>query len=819
MIPILYLLLAQDAPPPPLSAFLKQNCNGCHQGSSAPMGLDFTRLDFNLSNKETLSRWVRVHDAVHSGSMPPKASKSLDRTSFLSALSTPIKTFETANAAKQGRSVIRRLNRYEYENSLRDLLSAPWLQLRESLPDDGIAHRFNKSGEALDISHVQMARYLDTAEQALHDVLSAQAAKPSTRRFYARQQNRMIRRMFYGPFNNHPERAMIPVLGFEAQPDVLTEKAPMTVPSQQDLEGFATPAGTFNGNDYSFDQFKAHAPGKYRLRFSSYSIWIHTLWEPLNNKNRPPYWRPNRNKTERGRTLEPLSIYALRPGGEKRYLATIDVGPEPKVHEVEVELLEGDSISPDAARLFRSRPGFVGSPHASKEGMPGLVYRWMEAVGPSPAAYPQLLPTSRDQVPQLLNQFLTKALRRPHREAEFRAALKIVNTRLEKDPAALKEAMLDGYISILCSPAFLYLEEAPGALTGYALASRLSYFLWNTTPDAELLRLAASGEIRKPAVLKAQTERLLSHPKTHQFTNAFLDYWLDLRKLNDNTPDQILYPEYYLDDLLTESAEAQTRRYFAHLIEKNLPASQLAQSNYTFVNQHLAAHYGLAPVEGSHLRLVQLPPNNPRGGLMTNASILKLTANGTTTSPVLRGAWVMERILGMPPPPPPPGVSAVEPDTRGATTIREQLDKHRNNAACAGCHRKIDPPGFALESFDVLGGARTHYRSTEEGTKVDGLGKNGHAFTFRNAKPVDASGEFFGKPFSGIEEFQSILAKDDRQLAQNIASQFIIYATGSPVSFSNREALEALLDQAQRDQYRLRTLIHLIVQSEFFTRK
>ncbi len=823
MTSLLFLLLAQTLPPAPVATVIKQSCNACHQGPFAPMGLDFTTLDFNLANQETRSRWVRIHDAVHSGTMPPSPPKSFDKKTFLTTLAAPIKAFETNSAATQGRSVLRRLNRYEYENTVRDLLYAHWLQLRDSLPEDGIQHRFNKSGEALDVSHVQMARYLDTAEQALRDVIAAQTAKQTTTRYFAREQRSMINRMRYSPFNTSPERAMIPILGFETQSDVLSDSVPLSVgpnhPDLRDLEGYATPAGTFNGNNYSWDQFKAHVGGRYKLRINAFSIWIGTEWGPLNRKDRQPYWRPSRKHTERGRNSEPLSLYAARPGGEKRYLATIDITPEPTVHEVEVELLEGDSISPDAARLFRTRPGWVGSSHASKDGMPGVAYRWMEAVGPTPITTPQLIPTRAQDAPTYLKNFLAKALSRPHTEAEFQSALRIVNARPTKNPTQLKEAMIAGYTAILCSPGFLYLDESPGLLSATALAARLSYFLWNSAPDAELRRLAASGTLKNPAILSAQTERLLKDPRAIQSFDAFLDYWLDLRKVNDNTPDVILYPEYYLDDLLTESAEKQTRRFYAHLVEHNLPASNLVQSNFTFLNSHLANHYKLPKVEGSTLRKVDLPANSSRGGLLTNASILKLTANGTTTSPVLRGTWIMERILGMPPSPPPPGVGSVEPDTRGATTIREQLDKHRANPSCAGCHRKIDPPGFALESFDVFGGARTQYRSTEEGTPVQGLGKNGHAFTFKLSKPVDSSGDFFGQPFQGIEDFQSILAKNDRQLARNLASQLIVYATGAPVSFSTRDKLEAILDQAQRDKYGLRTIIHQIIQSDFFTRK
>ncbi len=809
MTSLLLLLLAQS----PVTDYVGKNCVGCHQGQRAPFGLDFTKLDLDFADREKASRWVRIHDAVANGSMPPGGKG--DRQPFLKALGAEIRSFEQQRFAARGRTVMRRLNRYEYENTLRDLLGAPWLSLRDSLPEDGIAHRFNKSGTALDVSHIQMARYLDTAEQALREVLATQAAPANVRRYHAREQQRMIRRMFYGPFNNHPERAFIPVLGFDAQPDVLHAKAPVSNPAQKELEGFATPAGTYNGNDYSWDQFQANAGGRYKLRLHTYSLWLHTVWGPLNNKNRPPHWRPQREKTERGRTVEPLSLYALRPGGEKRYLTTIDVGPEPQVHEVTVDLLPGDSISPDAARLFRSRPGFVGSPHASEAGMPGLVYRWMEVEGPLPAAIPALIPPDRASAPEYLRRFIARTLRRPLRESEYQAASRI----FEASKGSLKEAMIESYVAVLCSPAFLYLEETPGPLDDWALASRLAYFLTNTAPDGELRRLATEGRLREPRVLAGEAERLLKSSRLRQFTDAFLDYWLDLRKLNDNTPDQVLYPEYYLDDLLTESAEAQTRRFFAHLVEQNRPVAELASSNYTFVNEHLARHYGLPPVAGSAMQRVALPAESPRGGLLTHASVLKITANGTTTSPVLRGAWIMERIYGMPPPPPPPGVSAVEPDTRGATTIREQLAKHRADAGCAACHRKIDPPGFALERFDVLGGERKQYRSTEEGEPVAGLGKNGHAFTFRLGKTVDASGDFFGKPFRDVREFQDILAKDERQLARNLLNQLLVYATGEPASFSERATLEAMLDRAAAERYGVRSLIRELVLSPLFSHK
>jgi len=242
-------------------------------------------------------------------------------------------------------------------------------------------------------------------------------------------------------------------------------------------------------------------------------------------------------------------------------------------------------------------------------------------------------------------------------------------------------------------------RRKPGHLDDYALASRLSFFLWNSAPDDELRRCAAKNELHQPDVLRAQTERLLNNPKSRQFVDAFLDYWLDLRKILATAPDSGLYPDYYLDDLLTESALEETQVFFAELLRGDLPARNLVASDFAMLNERLAAHYGLPPVQGVALRRVPLPKDSPRGGLMTQAAVLKVTANGTTTSPVLRGAWIMERILGQKPPPPPPSVPAVEPDIRGAVTIRQQLEKHRTLETCNACHAKIDPAGFRAGKF------------------------------------------------------------------------------------------------------------------------
>jgi hypothetical protein len=220
------------------------------------------------------------------------------------------------------------------------------------------------------------------------------------------------------------------------------------------------------------------------------------------------------------------------------------------------------------------------------------------------------------------------------------------------------------------------------------------------------------------------------------------------------------------------------------------------------------------------MRRVPIPADSPRGGFITQASVLKLTANGTTTSPVLRGRWIVERILGLDIPPPPP-VAAVEPDIRGAVTLRQQLARHRDDASCAACHRKMDPPGFALENFDIMGGWRDRYRGIDE-TKppAPGLGKNGHPFAFHFGLPVDASGELpDGRPFRDIRDFKRLVREDDELLARNLVRQLLIYATGAPVRFSDRPEVEKILQQAALRRYGLRTLVHAVVQSPLFSNK
>jgi mono/diheme cytochrome c family protein len=835
--------VAADGPAVPRE-FLAASCLGCHDAASKKGGLDLDAMALEPADPASRAAWVRIHDRVRDGEMPPKDAEPPDageRRAFLEALANELAAADHARDREVGRSIWRRLNRYEYENTVRDLLGAPWLQLRDKLPEDGEAHRYNKSGSALDISHVQMSRYLGAAEYALAEATAKRADRPepAVRRFYAREQPNLIRKMKFGPFNRSPERATFPLLMYEAQKAVLDEQAPVSVgaadPETREREAFGVVAGSYEPIEPKFDAFRAPMAGRYRLRFSAYSFWA-------GPGKGAKWWTPDREGTSKGRTVEPVVISSELPPRQRRTLGGFDVTPEPGVDTLEVWLLKGETIGFDAARLFRSRPPAWHNPLATPEGAPGVALRWMEVEGPLFDAWPPAghralfgdLPIGVDSdgepavlskdpeadAERLLRAFARRAHRRPVPPEEEVRFLPLIRAELAAG-ASFAEAMRTGYQAVLCSPEFLGLAESPGRLDDHALAARLAYFLWNSPPDDALRRLADAGALGDPATLRAQVDRMIDDPKSRRFVEAFLDYWLDLRKLGATSPDETLYADYYLDDLLADSALEETRLYFAEMLRADLPARAAVAGDFTFLNDRLASHYGLPPVGGLALRKVTLPPDGPRGGLLTQASVLKVTANGTTTSPVLRGVWVLERILGRPLPPPPPGVPAVEPDIRGTTTIREQLERHRAVPSCAGCHSRCDPPGFALESFDVFGGWRDRYRAIGEGIdRAAGFGKNGQPFAFGAGRPVDPSGTLpDGRPFAEVRALKRLLLADERPLARNLVGQLVTYATGTPVRFGDRAEVERILDANAASGYGTRALVHAIVQSSLFRNK
>jgi hypothetical protein len=420
---------------------------------------------------------------------------------------------------------------------------------------------------------------------------------------------------------------------------------------------------------------------------------------------------------------------------------------------------------------------------------------------------------------RLIKGFLFMAIRRPPSEE----VLSFYLGRAEKllgEKVPLDEVLLKVYKEILCSTWFLFRIEKPGELDDFALASRLSYMLWNSMPDAELLALAGKGLLKDNKTLRAQTERMLKDWRVRRFVHDFTDQWLNLSEIHEMKPDK-LYGEY--DEALAWSMPEETRRFFVEMLEKNRPVSEFIHSNWTYLNGRLAFHYGIPGIEGMNMRKVKLPADSHRGGLLTQASILKLTTNATYTSPIMRGAFVLDRLLGMPPSPPPPDVEAIEPDIRGAVTLREQMKAHKTQAVCASCHVKIDPPGFALENFDVLGGWRERYRVSKGGEGIDRVKLANHPkdnYHVYLARPVEAHGETSdGQTFQDIDEYKRILLKDPDQIARNLARKLLVYGTGADLTFADRREVEKIVAATKSKGYGFRTLLHEVVQSRIFRTK
>jgi len=873
-------------------AFIQENCATCHGSSTPAARLDLTKLTYEPTNLDNFATWVKVYDRVSAGEMPPAgmprpSAESLSQ--FVNGLGAALTAYETSVTAERGRAGLRRLNAYEYENALRDLLYVPWVEIKSKLPQDGESWRYNKIGSALDVSHVQLTRYMSTAEYAMREALAAKLVQPpaSTTRLYARQEPSM-RNFRSREGNTRTDRLSFPVLDSHAQPDVRAGRSPLSSEQDKEREAIGRVSSIFSDAGGFSWGYRIPSPGRYRIRVKGYTIWVsgggvdHWNYIGFGAEKTPylyqsTYHRPNSDEVWPGRRNEPIGVYA-QSSGQSRPLAAFDFTPEPSVQEVEVFLSPNEAIQTDPMRLFRTRvngseEAYV-NPLAQQDGMPGVAFQWLEVEGPladanatsgyrvmfgdlpvrrlekgekggvavpivatpssgAPArggggrgARTQDVPVEvvsqhpQEDAERLIRAFLAQAYRRPVEEAHAKRFLELFQQQLELGHG-FTQSLLSTYTAILCSPGYLFVEEAPGRLDDYALATRLSLFLWNSPPDAELRSLAAQHQLSNPGVLRAQTDRLLNDAKSRRFIDAFTDYWLDLRKIDDSSPSTTLYNDYELDDPLKLAAVEETRLFVQELFNRNLPARTIVDSDFTFLNERLAQHYGIPGVTGVAMRKVTLPKDSVRGGLMTQASVLKVTANGTTTSPVVRGVWIMERILGYHTAPP-GGVPALEPDIRGAVTIRQQLDKHRADPTCASCHRKIDPPGFALESFDVMGGLRDRYRAFAEDTKPEpGIGLSGQPFAFHYGLPVDSAGTLTdGRSFKDIREFKRLLLDhEELTVARNVVGQLTTYATGAPVGFSDREQVEEILNQTRTSGYGIRDIVHGIVESDLFRNK
>lgn len=706
--------------------------------------------------------------------MPPKKEPrppQAQTADFVAGLSAQLDT-AAAKARTNGRVVLRRLNRVEYENTVNDLFAVK-VEVKETLPEDAVSHGFDNVGAALNISPVQMERYLEAADAVVTAALApAHQLESTTQRF-----------------------------NYEVPDYIISWKQDDGLILYRTKENFGA---------HDLRAYKAPAPGRYRFRVSASAY----------NSEKPLTM------------VVMLGNFVVKAVSVNRFLGYYDVPPgKPTVFEFDERLAaKNDTIQVSPTGLpsvYLGRDKFAEYPG------PGLKIHWVEVEGPFPESWPtesyrrvfgNVDPKNGTlaDAEKLIRALLPRAFRRPVREGEEKPFVALVAKSLEMGES-FEAALRAGYKAVLSSPKFLYLREPTGPLNDYALASRLSYFLWSTMPDETLLAAAAKGDLHKPDILRAQVERMLNHPKAQAFTENFTGQWLGLRDIAANTPDNVLYPEF--EENLQWSAERETHLFFEEMLKQDLSVKNFIDSDFAMLNGRLARHYGIPDVEGTAFRKVMLKPEYHRGGVLTHASVLKVTANGTTTSPVVRGVWVLDRLLGQPAPPPPANVPAIEPDIRGAKTIRDQLAKHRATENCAGCHSRIDPPGFALENYDVIGGWREQYRFVAEGkdrvnNRTGPLGKYLVGLRYGLGLPVDAGDTLpDGRKFADIGEFKQLLLAQPEQIARCVTEKLVTYATGQPVGLGDHGAVDRILAETKPTDYGLRSLVYAIVASELFQQK
>ena len=792
---------------------IEKTCFECHDKETAKGDVDLSALPFNPADHNNRERWAHIYDVIAKGEMPPKkkALAVADRQQLAREISVPLLAADEADIKDNGRGPRRRLNRDEYEQNLRDLLHLPDLDIRDMLPADREGHHFNKTSATLDMSRVQLTAYLDAAEAALRQAMSSGNPAPKT------MTHRIVGMGLFPEKDTFGEKeAMFFARNHRALNAEELKAKDVTKDPTLELALFRSAHWPYYGYPKGFI---ATQPGYYRVRFSARAVL-----------------------QQKGYVLTPavdpvpMTFRARKPSGPdvsgdvRATGGNMDIQPTVATYETTVRLLANETFEysllglpvPLARNVKGGAPSYRYPP-LPPGGQPGVAFQWMEIEGPIPPAsptaayralFPEHIPTTDAKA--LLRHFISQAAREPVNEETFRQYDRLIQSRLDrKEP--LIDALLAAYKAFLCSGHFLYLREPTRADDHFAVADRLSHFLTNSRPDARLRGLAQEGKLGDGQTLRKETERLLEDAHFDRFIRPFTDYWLNLRHVRRDEPDIRLYPDYRFDDYLVDSMAEETRTYFAGLIRNNLPAKSLVQADFIYANDRLARHYSLPPLKGSAMRKVTLPAGSPLGGLITQAAILKVTSNGTTTSPVIRGAWVMERIIGDPAPPPPTNVPAVEPDIRGAKSIRDLLARHTKDHSCANCHARFDPAGFALENFDILGGWRPRYRGLELGEKVEGIDRAGHDFSYTLADVVDASGKLRdGRAFKDVRELKAHFAADDRQLARNLLHQFVLYATGTPVRFADRTKIEAILDACAQDQYRIRDLLHGFIQSPLF---
>lgn len=786
--------LVGGEPPATVRSFVKAHCLDCHANGAAEGGLDLDKLGMKIDDPNVFKKWVRIVDRVHDGEMPPAEAAKLsakESNQFVAEVAKWLHSTQKAEQDSQGRVRGRRLTNLQVERTLHDLLGID-IPLANQLPDETRVEGFGGVAEGQSMSHFQLARHLAAVDLALDEAFRRALGPPDEKTVQL----------------SAKEICRIKPEARTREPEFIDEHA-VTWSSGLEFYG-RLPATTAKDSS-----------GWYRFTIRAKALKApkeHGVWCTVRN----------------GRCV---SSAPLLP-----WVGSFEATDELRDWTFETWMPQGNmlEVRPGDVTLKKARfqGGQVGPNEGGPQDVPGIAIHsiTMERFhrGPDNAAIRKLLfdnlevvppkpekgkdaKTRREQRAAVLGQlatkepekdaerlmlaFATRAFRRPTTIADIEPYVAMVRQSITAG-APFSDAIRGGYRAILCSQRFLFFPETPGKLDDYALANRVSYFLWNSMPDAELMQVAAAGKLRDRKTLDAQVERMLAGPRAGQFVKDFAADWLDLRLIDFTDPDRRLYPEF---DVIVQNAMLdETHTFLAAMLRDNLSIGRLIDSDFTFLNNRLARHYQIPGVTGDVLQKVALRPTDHRGGLLTQGAVLKVTANGTTTSPVTRGVWIAERLLGVHVPPPPENVPAVEPDIRGTNTIRDMLAKHRSDNACASCHTKIDPAGFALENYDPAGRWRDSYPKVGGGKRIK----------------VDPSYSLAdGRQFKDVAGFRSLILDDKEQLARNVAEKLLVFGTGATITFADRPAVERIVRETVESDYGMRSLVHAVVASSIFGSK
>lgn len=776
-----------------LTGFLAQHCTACHSTDSPEAGLDLEGLSVDFQGPTDALRWTRILDRVANGEMPPKGEarpSAREQEDFVSGLSKRIRSVQEKEYERSGRVTARRLTHLQLERTLHDLLGVD-IPLAAEMPDEPKTGEFTTSSASQSMSHFQLESHLKVVDLALDEAF---------RRLSAKDDDYSKREFAPKDFSRTRDRCR--------EPECIDDQA-IVWASQLIFYG-RIPATT------------AKAAGWYRIRFQAHSINTpakHGVWCSVRTgqcvSSAPLLgWAGAFEATETPKVVEFIAwlpkghMFEIRPndrtlkqakfaGGQ----ASNGEGGAQNVAGIALDWLtlervhQGPTQEEIRGRLLHELPiemNRIASDVRSKKG--------------NEVSEPTVALTSSDPESHLataMTAFARRAFRRPSRPEELQKYIEFAQDEFRRTDE-FAQALRSGYRSILCSPRFLYLLEPLGALDSHSIASRLSYFLWGSMPDDELMRAANAKELQTKEQIRSQVDRMLSTSRGRRFILDFADQWLELNQIDFTEPDTKLHPDF---DIVVQSAMLEeTRSVLSDAMAENRSVAELLMSDSTYLNSRLARFYKLPFDLTDQMERVALKPEHRRIGLLSHGSVLKVTANGTNTSPVLRGVWVANRILGDQIPPPPENVPAIEPDVRGATTIRELLEMHRSDPSCASCHVKMDPPGFALENFDAAGRWRDRYPAVIEG-KVKPGAVIDPSYTI-------ASGE----PFRDLPEFVRLAASDPRKLARNLAEKLVVYGTGAPVWFADRAEVDRIVAESESSRFGIRSILVAVVASDLFLR-